>query len=263
MRVEYVPLLGVLRDVYRRPRGRERFRAYLRTFVTADGTDVDLVPLTAANPMAKEHVAALVDALLAADADGRAAAAAAAAAAGYPDLPGTYRAGLAVCDDRAGGWTNRWACELRFRSPRPGERRFWITPAAWSSEPADAGAVARAAAAAVHRTAYVLRHGPAVTLRDLLAQEGYALAAAGFDGPTLDPEEAAYTRYVLADHLDATDPRTLIECLFGDPAGATLGFTPRGLSLWAGVALAVTDRRAGTMVPGGGERAFAGESGTA
>jgi hypothetical protein len=38
--------------------------------------------------------------------------------------------------------------------------------------------------------------------------------------------------------------RTCIECLFGDEAGRTLGFTPRGLSPWAGLALALYDARA-------------------
>jgi hypothetical protein len=37
--------------------------------------------------------------------------------------------------------------------------------------------------------------------------------------------------------------RTAIECLFGDAAGQTLGFTPRGLSPWAGLALALHDAR--------------------
>ena len=39
----------------------------------------------------------------------------------------------------------------------------------------------------------------------------------------------------------ADDMRTAIECLFGDAAGRTLGFTPRGLSPWAGLALALHD----------------------
>jgi hypothetical protein len=38
-------------------------------------------------------------------------------------------------------------------------------------------------------------------------------------------------------YLDADDTRTCIECLFGDAASRTLGFTPRGLSPWAGLAL--------------------------
>ena len=44
---------------------------------------------------------------------------------------------------------------------------------------------------------------------------------------------------MLTDFLDAEDKRTAIECLFGDAAARTLGFTPRGLSPWAGLALGV------------------------
>ncbi len=51
-----------------------------------------------------------------------------------------------------------------------------------------------------------------------------------------DREDIAYTREVLAPYLDAEDMRTCVECLLGDAAGRTLGFTPRGLSHWAGLA---------------------------
>jgi hypothetical protein len=91
--------------------------------------------------------------------------------------------------------------------------------------------------------AYQQQHGPARTLRDMLVQEGHVLARAGCTRPVLDAEDIAYTREVLAPHLDAEDMRTCIECLFGDAAGRTLGFTPRGLSPWAGLALALHDAR--------------------
>ena len=63
------------------------------------------------------------------------------------------------------------------------------------------------------------------------------------NGPTLDAEDIAYTREVLIPYLDADDMRTCIECLFGDAAARTLGFTPTGLSPWAGLALALDDAR--------------------
>jgi hypothetical protein len=82
------------------------------------------------------------------------------------------------------------------------------------------------------------------------------MARAGCSGPVLDAEDIAYTREVLADYLDATDMRTCIECLFGDAASRTLGFTPRGLSPWAGLALALHDARpsheVGSVVQGPG-----------
>ena len=69
------------------------------------------------------------------------------------------------------------------------------------------------------------------------------MARAGCDSPVLDPEDLEYTRHVIAPFLDATDMRTGIECLYGDAAGATLGFTPQGLSDRAGLALALHDAR--------------------
>ena len=69
MNIEFVPLLRVQCDLYGIPRAPERFRAYLKTMVSSDGTDVHLPPLVAMNPMARDHVPALLDTLLATDAE--------------------------------------------------------------------------------------------------------------------------------------------------------------------------------------------------
>ena len=74
------------------------------------------------------------------------------------------------------------------------------------------------------------------------------MARAGCSGPTLDAEDIAYTHEVLIPYLEADDMRTCIECLFGDAAARTLGFTPRGLSPWAGLALPLHDARANEPV---------------
>jgi hypothetical protein len=256
MKLDYVPLLHIQRELHGIPRGMERFRQYLRTILNEDGTDVELPPLLLMNPMGKDHVTALLDALLALDADAVAARAAAQAAARLADEPGAFNASLVVVDDLMGGWTNRYATEftLRFQSGPPAQlprwlKRFWVYGALWSSEPASERAAREAILTAVYRTAYVLRHGPARTLRHMLAQEGHVMATAGCAGPTLDDEGLAYTREVLAPFLDADDMRTAIECLFGDAAGRTLGFTPRGLSPWAGLALALHDARQNAPSP--------------
>jgi hypothetical protein len=76
-----------------------------------------------------------------------------------------------------------------------------------------------------------------------MAQEGHVMALAGCTQPALDAEDLEYTRMVIEPFLDATDMRTAIECLYGDAAGRTLGFTPRGLSHRAGLALALHDAR--------------------
>ena len=251
MNLTYVPLLATQRTVQAVPRGRERFAAYLATVLTADRTDVELLPLLAANPMAREHVTALLDDLLALDADRIGARAAAAAADRLVDEPGDYRVSVVVADDHMGGWTNRYAYEFDLRvGYGPHGKRFWgPVGVLWSSEPASERAVREAVLTAVYRTAYVRRHGPPATLGGVMTQEGRVMAAAGCVGPTLDGEDIAYTREVLGPHLGASDKRTIMECLFGDDAGETLGFTPRGLSPWAGLALALHDARAAVTHP--------------
>ena len=250
MQIEYVHLLQVQRELHDIPRGMARFRQYLRTMLNEDGTGLELPPLGAMNPMGKDHVTALLDALLALDADGIAVQAAAEAAVELVDEPGEFKATLVIADDLMGGWTNRYATEFTFRFPaqaltRPPRwlKHDWITGLLWSSEPASEQAVREGILTAIYRMAYIQRHGVARTLPDMLVQEGHVMARAGCTGPVLDAEDIEHTREVLIPYLDADDMRTCIECLFGDAAGRTLGFTPRGLSPWAGLALALHDAR--------------------
>jgi hypothetical protein len=263
MFLDYVPLLRVMRDLQSIPRGQppdfngnKRFRQYLRTIFDYDRKVCKLPPLLAMNPMGKDHVTALLDDYLAMDADDIGARAAAESAAHLTDVPGVFKVGLVVCDDLTGVGTNRYQCEFAYRfgsdlrrsgnSPRKVFRwlkDIWLQGVLWSSEAASERAVREAVLMAAHRVAYQHRHGPARTLRDMLAQEGQVMALAGCSGPTLDAEGIAYTREVLIPCLDAEDMRTCIECLFGDEAARTLGFTPCGLGPWAGLALALHDAR--------------------
>ena len=261
MNLDYVPLLRIMRDLYSIPRGNppdfngmRRFHEYLRTIFPQDDTADQLLPLLAMNPMGKEHVARFLDALLALDADTIGAQATAEASASLTDIPGDFKVGLVVADDLMGVGTNRFDYEFtlrfgpdHFRSPRsPGKRPrwlkdFWIAFVVWSSESPTERAVREAVLMATYRVAYQYHYGPPRNLREMLAQEGQAMVMAGFTGPLLDAEDIAYTREVLMPYLEADDMRTCIECLFGDIAARSLGFTPRGLSPWAGLALALHD----------------------
>ena len=58
---------------------------------------------------------------------------------------------------------------------------FEVTGVLWSSAAVTERYVRETVLTAVYRTAYILQNGPACTLRDRLAQEGYALAMAGCD----------------------------------------------------------------------------------
>jgi hypothetical protein len=205
------------------------------------------LPLLGMNPMAREHVAEFLDALLGIDADGVGERAMQEAAPHVADVPGSYRVALVVCDDLRGGWTNRYSCEYAQRAcapPPPGQSYLdWLTGTLWVSEPATTETVREAVLTSIYRQAHVQRQGSPQSLRELMAQEGHVMALAGCRQPTLDAEDLEYTRYVIEPHLDAADMRTAIECLYGDAAGRTLGFTPRGLSNRAGLALALHEAR--------------------
>jgi hypothetical protein len=240
MDLEFVRLLHVQRDIYRLPRGMERFREYLRTMVDAGSGDLEL-PLVAMNPMGKEHVPAMLDLLLNMGADDLGEAAVASAAPGLVDVPGRFRVGLVVADDLKGGWTNRWASELGHRQGSPAlHRRGWAVGLLWTSEPEPArAAVQEEVLTAIFRAAHVLQHGVPTTLAQMLAQEGTAMARAGCTTPTLEPDDLAYTREVIAPLLDRSDHAALMPCLFGDEAAHALGYPPQGLSPRAGLALAL------------------------
>ncbi|MEZ5285194.1 MAG: hypothetical protein R2712_10380 [Vicinamibacterales bacterium] len=241
MAVGYRPLLQTQRDLYALPRDLSRFRAYLAT-LRDEATGEMALPLSAMNPMGKDHVPALLDAYLALGADDIGARAAAEAGAVSASEPGAVEATLVVSDDLHGGWTNRWASEFGHRFECQAMiTRGWAVGILWTSEPASADAARRAVLTAIHRFAYVRAHGTPTTLRDMLAQEGHVMALGEDATPRLDAEDLAYTREVIGPHLDATDRATQMACCFGDACARALGYDPMGLSDRAGFALALAD----------------------
>jgi hypothetical protein len=243
MTLEYMPLLQVQRDLYAMPRDRTRFDAYLATMT--DGATGDLaLPLSAMNPMGKEHVPALLDQYLAADTDGQAARAVKACEPSLDQIPGSVRACLVIADDAKGGWTNRYTTEFshRFES-RAMLKRRWVVGLLWTTEPAAAKTAVREVLVSVHRAAWIGLHGNPRSLGNMLAQEACAMSKAGCTEPDLDGDDLVYTRDAIAPLLEASDRATLVACVFGDPAARALGYPPHGLSERAGLALALHDER--------------------
>ncbi len=244
MKIEFVRLLQIQRELYEIPRGRERFEQYLRTIVNSDGTDVRLPPLVTINPMAKDHLPKVLDTLESLRAEELGNEATREATSRLADLPGDFKLGLVVADDLMGGWTNRYTSEFAgYVGGRRGHKRGWLTAALWSSDKPSAAGVRQAVLSVISRTVYVLLYGPASNLKDLMAQEGFVMAQAGCSEPSLDCDDLEYTRQILKPHLSATDQPTLIACLFGDPAARALGYPSQGLSQRAGLALALSNAR--------------------
>ena len=241
MRLSFLPLLQIQRDLYAMPRGMERFREYIKTMTDPETGDLAL-PLVAMNPMGKEHIPALIDQYIALGAEQIAQDAMSSVNA---DFDRAYKVGLVVSDDLKGGWTNRWASEFSHRIEAGAfQKRGFITALLWTSEPASAERVREEVLTSIYRVAYLQSHPAPKTLGGMLEQEGYAMARAGCTTPALDRDDLEYTRTVIAPHLDAHDRATVMPCVFGDPGAAALGYPPQGLSDRAGLALALHDARA-------------------
>src|SRR5262245_35004427 len=132
MELTFVPLLRIQRDLYTLPRGMDRFRAYIRTMVDPSSGDLDL-PLVAMNPMAREHVPALLDDLLGIRSDDIGQAAVGVAGPELADVSGRFKVGLVMADDVRGAWTNRYATEFTHRFEETAlYKRGWITGILWA-----------------------------------------------------------------------------------------------------------------------------------
>ena len=149
-----------------------------------------------------------------------------------------------VADDARGGWTDRYCNEFTHRfEGKPLYTRGWIGGILWTSETPSEESVRQEVLTAIHRVAHIRRRGPAATLGGMLDQKGTAMAAAGYREATLDPDDLAYTRDVVAPYLGASDRPTAMARLFGDGAAHRLGYRAHGLSARAGFALALHDAK--------------------
>lgn len=239
MNLTYVSLLQVQRDFYTLPCGFDRFRTYLQTMIDPTTDDLKL-PLSGMNPMGKDHLLPFLDHLLSIDADGVAAQTMAEANTALASVPGAWSMTVVVSDDALGGWTNRTFSEFTQRcGERAYHKRGWVTAALWTSDTCDRDSVRVEVRTSIFRLAYIQQHGYVQTLGDLLAQEGYAMRMAGATSPTLDPDDLDYTHAVLAPYQQNTDQPTLIAALYGDTAANELGYPRLGLSVKAGLALAL------------------------
>ncbi|HEY9084913.1 MAG TPA: hypothetical protein VIN40_03090 [Candidatus Tyrphobacter sp.] len=250
--VDLVPLLQIERKLYDVPRGRERFDAYVATMTM--GTGEATLPLTALNPMGREHVAAMLDHMIEFDLESAAREAAADAQRRLADADDSLRVALVVADDLKGGWTNRYFSEMVNRFERKYEvAHGWATVLFWTSEePFDEFRMverARAATfAAIYRTLHERKYGAAKTLRAIMAQEGRAARFAG-ESVHLEGSELQRSRAVIEPYLDSTLYPAIVAALYGDEAALSLGYSPLGLPERAGYAVALADALAEPQTP--------------
>lgn len=222
-----VPALDVQRRLYDRPRDEERFRAYLDE-LTGGGDELRL-PLSNFNPMAREQAAAVVDQLIALDAETLATETLAEVNTQLKakDLK-SYRLALVVSDDVSGMWTDR--ATARFDTAAAPGYRDWLVATFWTSADAPTADGVRAEVrAAAYRAGYIERYGAAENLDQMLRQEALTETYAKVPLAPFDAVERARIEAALRPRLKQDDRPTLLPALLGDEAGDALGYAPLGL----------------------------------
>jgi hypothetical protein len=250
MPLEYIPLLTIQREIYNVPLGLERFKAYINTILNSSEDELELAPLSAMNPMAKDHAKVRLDELLELNADAIAAHAVTRFQSKVKTLdPFDIRASLVLCDDAKGGWTNRYLNEFQyfFEFDKPSFfKRPWLMMPCWTSDEVSSETIHQTTLAYLYRLAYVLGRRQAKTLEHMLKQEGEALAFAG-GAQWLDADELEYTQIVLDKYLESTVKPIQLACLYGDEAAKSVGYEPLGLAHKAGFALALARASRGSL----------------
>jgi hypothetical protein len=251
MPLEYIPLLNTQREIYEVPLGLERFKSYLETIVGSSEDDIELAPLAAMNPMAKDHAKVYLERLIALDADTTAEKALAEFKSRIYTLDSfNIKASLVVCDDLKGGWTNRYLGEAKHLlnfSKTNFLKRPWLAVPCWTSEDISGDQLRKNTLAALYRLAYMFQH-KAVTLGEVMVQEGYALVFAG-DRRWLEQDDLEYTGNVIEPYLETTLFPLQFACLYGDDIAKSVGYQPLGLSHRAGFALALDNAGKSNLIP--------------
>jgi hypothetical protein len=249
LKISYLPVLDILRDLYVQPRSMQRFQQYIAALT--GGTGDVVLPIGVANPMAKEHAVAKIDELLALDAEKIGARAAQDTAAALAKVEGDVeiKAAVVLVDDVGGGWTNRHTTEASVRFPSRGAlKRPFANALAWTSESPSGDLIRQEVLAAIYRVAYQQRFGLPTTLRAMLDQEGLAGVFSGAT-PSLQGEHLARARAIVAEKGQAPPYPETFACLYGDVAAEQLGYRPLGLPPRAGFAVALADALAARADP--------------
>jgi hypothetical protein len=235
------PMLAALLEIYRIPPGKDRFDAYIKATIAGAtrAADVACPPLVIANPMAKEHANQQLETWLALGAEQELEVLLEQVNQTFSSLEfePLVHVGLTLVDDLKGGWTDSILTDWGLRFPEK-INPLWVCVPLWTKYPQTLEILRTNAKMAIGRFVWQVQHDTASTLHEMLAQEGYAQALAGYK-VGLEREDLAYTQSVLEPFLEHTDKPTQLAALYGDDAAKRVGYPALGLSIDAGFELAL------------------------
>lgn len=208
-----IPTLERMLGIYALPPA-QRFGPYLQLLQGANKADL-LFPVAAYNPMAKAHVVAQMETLMAMGAE--AIMTEALAAFNQEHRTKDFGVYLNLADDLLGGWTNRYTTDYdsRFKLNALVSRSF-CTPILWSSERFTPELISSRTLAAARRTVYWLQHPQPRSLAEHLEQEIFAT-----EQPFM-PLNKAHQAW-LEEQAGTDNYAVIFNFLYGNQASVSLG----------------------------------------
>jgi len=231
--ITIVPTLATMAGIYGMPRGggasSPRFHAYHALVAHTFG-------LSAFNPMAGPHALEAVDALLAMNGE-----AIVADAARETALRCRYDGDvtLALVVASPGMWTDRIATTVRHRTLDTRIPNHGLV-FQWTHDVPTPDSVHDAAVAEMVRVIHTEQHGPATSVRAVLAREGKAIALGKAAVPPLGDAERRAVDDALDIIGDSSNPADIVAIALGDEVAIAMGYPTLGLAPDAGVRWAAT-----------------------
>ena len=223
--IEFVPLLHTQDSLYDIPRGPARFGEYRNIMQPAEG-EVP-APVSAFNPMGKEHAPSAVKRLLKMDVEPAVHQGALELSDTFSFIAKDYKVALVVADDCEGQWTNRSMVELGRLTIRPQGKLTapWISALSWASDRPSLEEVLAEVRYAVYLALFMDSVAVPTNLAEIMNLAGLASV---FAGRTYSGDEAVDrdTIEILSESNSVSEQYAY---LFGDVAAQEMGFEPVGI----------------------------------
>jgi len=246
MKLNVVPIIQDLRDLYQIPDRMDRFHAYVA--LLSGKTHGEPLPIGNFSPMGQRQ-ADYLDCLLRIQAENMAEKAIEATTLRLRAQNVEARVMLVVVDEPRNGWTQRSLTDATWRfgvqadtipkSMQPIGFRPWVSVQLWTDVEPSANYIHQETASALFRYLHRRKFGTGNTLLEMMTQEGRALAFAGLS-PSLGSEELEKVRAVIQPYLACSEYPICFAALYGDDSAQAVGYEPLGMQKNAGFDLGLS-----------------------
>jgi hypothetical protein len=230
MTFEVVPLLHKMQELYQKPANFHRFKEYISMLIGDSDNDLQ-TPIGAFNPMAKEHILAKLEELIALEAEKIAQERLSEINQKFTNQNQNehYKVFLNLSDDLKGGWTNHYTSDYdsKFKIHGLFSRKF-CTPIFWTSEHYTKASISQRIAEYVLRTVYWTRKPKPITLKEHVEQEQFVIKHSPLLLTSTDFDWQATKQFFLA-HQESDNYNLIFNFFYGNPASQSLGFATFGI----------------------------------